>query len=63
MLISKTDSIANSQNNLSVSSNDAAKSDDGYGDIVANECQTEKNPFWECNTEIGQIINKRNHIK
>lgn len=45
MSISNTDKIANSQNNLSVNSNDAAKSDDGYGDIVANKCQTEKNTF------------------
>ena len=40
MSISNTDNIANSQNNLSASSNDAGKSDDGYGDIAVNECQT-----------------------
>lgn len=51
-----------SQNNLSASSNDAAKSDDGYGDIVANECHTEKDPFWKFNTGIFEIMNKRKHI-
>lgn len=61
MSISNTDNIANSQNNLSATSNDAGKSDDGYGDIVADECQTEKNTFWNCNMRIVEIINKITH--